>query len=407
VAEINAGQPEAAVKKIIDCIVRKAATAKYLMQSRDWDCGMILFGESDGAGHHFWKYCDGRSPQFCYEPPSMRDSILRVYQELDRQLGELKQLMPMDTTLLMMSDHGFGGVSTTALYPNCWLREQGMLAFRGGLSRWTSRRLDALKHRAVATLPNAVQKFLSRFARKQLGGIEAKVRYGIIDWSGTKAYFEENPYYPCLRINLQGRQPQGVVEPGEQYEKLRTELIERLEAWRHPGTGEKIVERAYRREEVYAGAQLNDAPDIVVHWSTHKDYTYAFKVSSKSKRLRWIEELDANTPENFAFFTGKSGSHRDNGIFLAEGPGVREGMTVEGAHIMDVAPTILHLLGVPAPEDMDGRALVEMLEGDSASEVEIGAAATAEPVLSAAADPSYTEEDKAVIAERLKALGYI
>jgi hypothetical protein len=74
---------------------------------------------------------------------------------------------------------------------------------------------------------------------------------------------------------------------------------------------------------------------------------------------------------------------------------------------MDVAPTILHLLEVPVPADMDGRALVEMLEGDSAGEVEIGAAATAAPVLTVAAEGSYTDEDKAVIAERLRALGYI
>jgi predicted AlkP superfamily phosphohydrolase/phosphomutase len=338
----------------------------------------------------------------------MRDSILRVYQELDRQLGELKRLMPEDTTLLMMSDHGFGGVSTTALFPNCWLREQGFLQFRGGFSRWVSRRLDALKLRAVAKLPNSVQKFLSRFARRQLGGIEAKVRYGIIDWSGTKAYFEENPYYPCLRINLKGRQPQGVVEPGAEYERLRKELIEQLEEWRHPVTGERIVERAYRRDEVYDGPCLEEAPDIVVHWSTHEDYTYAFKVSSKSKKLAWLEDMDPSRPENFAFFTGKSGSHRDNGIFLAEGPGVEAGKQLEGAQIIDMAPTILHLLGVPVPEDMDGRPLTEMLEGEAAAaEVAVGAAANGAPVLSAAAEDAYTDDDQAVISERLRALGYI
>jgi predicted AlkP superfamily phosphohydrolase/phosphomutase len=408
VAEINAGDPEAAVKKILDVIGRKAATAKYLIQKYDWDCAMILFGESDGSGHHFWKYCDPHSPQFCYEPPSMRDSILRVYEELDRQLGELKKLLPEDTTLLMMSDHGFGGVSTTALFPNCWLREQGFLQFRGGFSRWVSRRLDALKLRAVAKLPNGIQKFLSRFARKQLGGIEAKVRYGIIDWAGTKAYFEENPYYPSLRINLKGRQPQGVVKPGAEYEQLRTKLIELLEDWRHPETGERIVERAYRREEVYDGPCLDEAPDIVVHWSTHEDYTYAFKVSSKSKKLAWLEDIDPNHPENFAFFTGKSGSHRDNGIFLAEGPGIEAGKELIGTNIIDMAPTILHLLGVPAPEDMDGRPLTEMLEGEAAAaKVAIGAAASGMPVLSAAADDTYSDDDQAVISERLRALGYI
>ncbi|QDT74107.1 alkaline phosphatase family protein [Lacipirellula limnantheis] len=405
IQEINQGRAEAAVQKILDVIGRKAATAKYLMQSREWDCAMILFGESDGAGHHFWKYCDHRSPQFTPAPASMRDSILRVYQELDRQLGELKQLLPYDTTLLMMSDHGFGGVSNTVIYPNCWLREQNVLQFRGGFSKWVSRRLDALKLFAVAALPNSVQKFLSRFARTQLGGIEAKVRYGIIDWSETQAYFEENPYYPALRINLKGRQPQGTVEPGEEYEELRSELIRRLEEWRHPATGERIVEKAYRREEVYDGGSLDEAPDIVVKWATHEEYTYAFRVSSKSQSLHWMEELDPRREDNMAFFSGKSGSHRDNGIFLAEGPEVIAGKAISGARIIDMAPTILHLLGVPTPADMDGRALIEVLEGEAASPLEIGAAAgvVAEPDEAG----TYTEEDKVVINERLRALGYI
>lgn len=406
IQEINQGRAEAAVQKIIDVIGRKAATAKYLMQNYEWDCAMILFGESDGSAHHFWKYCDPRSPQYTAEPASMRDSILRVYQELDRQLGELKELLPYDTTLMMMSDHGFGGVSNAVVYPNCWLREQGQLGFRGGMARWMSRRLDALKLRAVAVLPNSIQKFLSRFARAQLGGIEAKVRYGIIDWSQTKAFFEENPYYPALRINLKGRQPQGTVEPGAEYEALRTELIAKLEAWRHPQTGEPMVEKAYRREEVYSGACLDEAPDIVVKWATHENYTYAFRVSSKSKSLAWIEELDPHRQENSAFFTGKSGSHRDNGIFLAEGPQVTAEKTIDGARIIDVAPTILHLLGVPTPADMDGRALIEIFEGAAAAPMAVGEAAG---VVAASTDDdaSYTDEDKVVINERLRALGYI
>jgi predicted AlkP superfamily phosphohydrolase/phosphomutase len=406
IAEINQGRPDLALQKILDVIGRKAATAKYLIQKYDWDCAMILFGESDGSGHHFWKYCDRSSPLFTSLPAGMEDSILRVYQELDRQLGEFKQMLPADTTLLMMSDHGFGGVSNCVLYPNCWLREQGLLQLRGGLSRWVSRVLDATKHRAVAMLPNKIQQGLSRYARTQLGGIEAKVRYGIIDWEHTQAYFEENPYYPVLRINLKGRQPRGTVEPGAQYEKLRSDLVERFEDWRHPETGERIVQRAYRREHVYSGPCLDEAPDIIIHWSTHEDFTYAFRLSSKSARFAWTEKIDPHRAENMAFFTGKSGSHRDNGIFLAEGPTIRPGTELSGAQIIDVAPTILHLLGVAVPNDMDGRVLVNMLDTDNVStDVAVGGAAMAVPP--AALDSTYTEEDTVVIAERLRALGYI
>ena len=406
IKEINEGRPDEALAKLLHVIGRKAATAKYLMQEKEWDCAMILFGESDGSGHHFWKYCDPKSPLFTDKPGGMQDSILRVYQELDRELGEIMELLPDDTTLLMMSDHGFGGVSNVALYPNCWLREQGVLNFRGGLFRLRSRMLEGLKHWAVATLPNSIQKMISRFARAQVGGIEAKVRFGIIDWAGTQAYFDENPYYPALRINLKGRQPKGVVEPGAEYEAVRDRLIEALESWVHPRTGEKVVERAYRREEMYSGPGLEEAPDILVHWATHEEYTYAFKLSAKSKDLAWTEELDPHRPDNMAFFTGKSGSHRDEGIFLAEGPGVRASEELQGARIIDVAPTILHLLGVPVPEDMDGRVLTEMFDADAVStDVAIGAAVGETAAVGADAD--YSADDKVVISDRLRALGYI
>ncbi len=399
ITEINQGRPDLALEKILLAIRRKASTAKYLMQHYPWDCAMILFGESDGVGHHFWKYCDRESPLYTSRPPGMENSILRVYQELDYQLGELKQLLPSDTNLLMMSDHGFGGVSNQVLYPNCWLREQGFLQFRGAMSRWTSRAVDAAKLRAVVMLPSKVKRAVYRAAQNRLGGIEAKVRYGIIDWAHTKAYFEENPYYPVLWINLKGRQPGGTVEPGSEYESLRTELINQLEDWRHPESGERIVLRAYRREEVYDGPYLDEAPDIIVHWGECEGYTYAFKVSSKSKSYRWIEKIDPHRPENMAFFTGKSGSHRDDGIFLAEGPAIQARAKAKNARIVDVAPTILHLLNVPVPADMDGQVLTDVLEHDVASrQVAIGAAAGGAPATSTTGD--YSDEDEETISKR-------
>ena len=406
IAEINQGRPDVALEKIIDAIRRKARTAKYLVQNKQWDCGMILFGESDGVGHHFWKYCDPASPLYTANPAGMEESILRVYQELDAQLGEIRALLPENTTLMMMSDHGFGGVSNSVLYPNCWLREQGLLKFRGGWSNWASRKLDALKLFAVAHLPSKVKRLIYRAAKGRLGGIEAKVRYGIIDWKGTQAYFEENPYYPVLWLNVKGRQPQGVVEPGQEYEKLRTRLIEELEDWRHPETGERIVHRAYRREEVYDGPCIDEAPDIIVHWAEREGYTYAFKVSSKSKTTAWTEDVDPNKAENLAFFTGKSGSHRDDGIFLVCGPSIRRGAEINSANIVDVAPTILHLLDVPVPSDMDGRALVDALD-DSKVSTQVAIGAAAEHVAVGPSEVDYDATDDKAISDRLRALGYI
>ena len=203
IQDINEGRHEAAVNQMVALIGDQAATAKYLLR-RSWDCFMILFGESDGIGHQFWKYCDPKSPLFVAQPASLRDSILRVYQELDRKLGELLALLPPDTTVLMMSDHGFGGSSDWLIYPNCWLKDNGFLRFRSPLTRFVSRISESLKHHAVATFPAWLQRFIFRCAGRLVGRLESQVRHGIIDWANTEAFFEENPYFPVIRVNLKG-----------------------------------------------------------------------------------------------------------------------------------------------------------------------------------------------------------
>jgi predicted AlkP superfamily phosphohydrolase/phosphomutase len=403
VSDIARGRPEAGLERSLETIHLKAATAKYLLKHKPWDCFMILFGESDGIGHHYWKYADPASPLFEEHAAGLQDSILKVYQELDRQTAALIELLPDDVNVLMMSDHGFGGIGDWLLYPNCWLREQGFLSFRGRAAHWRSRALEAAKLRAITFLPGWFKHALYRLSPAGLGGFESRVRYTMIDWSKTEAYFEENPYYPVAWVNLKGRQPQGTVVPGRHYEEVRDRLIQRLQAWRHPVTGEAIVEKAYRREEIYSGPCLEEAPDIVVKWGLHQGYNYAYTLSSKSPSLEWIEHIDPrNAPKHFPNYTDKSGTHRDDGILLAWGPDVRAGSIVEGARLIDLAPTLLHMLDVPVPTSMDGRVLEEMLM--EARPVQH----SWEPDLDEKErNGAYTTEDEETIAARLKSLGYL
>jgi predicted AlkP superfamily phosphohydrolase/phosphomutase len=415
IKEVNQGRMDLVLERTLETVRRKAATAKYLLKQHAWDCFMILFGESDGSGHQFWKYCDPQSPLFTDQPPGLADSLLRVYQELDRQAGELLALVPDGTTVLMMSDHGFGGVGDWVLYPNCWMREAGFLRFRGRLARYLPRLLQAIKLRAVAALPAWLQRLLYRFGGRVLGRYESRVRYGMIDWARTEAYFDENPYFPVVRINLKGRQPHGIVEPGRHYEEVRDRLIARLEGWRHPQSGAAVVTKAYRREEVYAGPCLDEAADIIPKWGQVGGYSYAYKLSSKAPEGAWIERADPSRPENLQFFTNKSGTHRDDGIFLAHGPGIRPAAAVDGARIIDLAPTLLSLLGVPAPDDMDGRVLEEIFTDSRVEPAVLPVAPAwipdAEPCEAAcvavAANGGYSAEEEGKISERLKSLGYV
>ncbi len=408
IKEVNQGRLDLVLERILETLRKKAVTAKYLLRNKPWDCFMILFGESDGVGHQFWKYCDPHSPLFTEQPPGLRDSILRVYQELDRQVGELLELVPSGTVVLMMSDHGFGGVGDWMIYPNRWLQEKGFLRLRRQGKQRLGRAVNAAKLWAIATFPAWLQRLLYRCGGRLLGRLEARVRYGQIDWSGTEAYFDENPYFPVLRINLRGRQPGGIVEPGRHYEMVRDRLIRELESWCNPVTGAPIVEKAYRREEVYTGPCIEQAADIIPKWALHRGYSYAFKMSSKAPPGVWIEQVDPRRPENLQFFTSKSGTHRDDGIFLAHGPGViRAGDSVQGARIIDLAPTILHLLGVPVPDDMDGRVLEEIFEDAHRQDFPVETVSGQVPEAAVISGDVYSAEDEQKIAERLTSLGYM
>jgi predicted AlkP superfamily phosphohydrolase/phosphomutase len=412
--DVNAGRLGVALQTILHTLRQKAATARYLLRQKPWDCFMILFGESDGTGHQFWRYCDPQSPLF-EDRPDLRDSLLRVYQELDRLAGELLNLIPPDTLVMMMSDHGFGGVGDWVIYPNAWLEEQGFVRLRRG-PKPSAGLLNRLKMWGVAHLPAWFQRWLYRSCSGLLGRIEARVRFGMIDWAGTEAYFDENPYFPLIRINVKGRQPQGTVEPGTHYEAVRSRVIRVLESWRHPVTGAPIVEKALRREEVYSGPYVDQAADIIPQWALHQGYSYRFRSSAKAPAGVCIERVDPRRADAAQFYTGKSGTHREEGIFVAHGPGVvREGLSVTGARLIDLAPTLLHLLGVPVPADMDGRVLQEIFTDSFHAESPLRQpAAAAVPATEAAPLPAgppaasdgYSAEEAAIIGQRLNDMGY-
>jgi predicted AlkP superfamily phosphohydrolase/phosphomutase len=401
--DINEGRPEAALENVLNTIKQKAATAKYLL-NREWDCFMILFGESDGCAHQFWKYCDPKSPLFEDYSPVMRESLFRIYQELDVQLGELMEQVAPDAVVMLMSDHGFGGSSDWVIHPNRWLEEQGFLRFRGDLTLRLSRLGERMKHWGFANLPSAVQRFLYRCATPLLNRFESTLRHSMIDWDRTEAYFEENPYFPFLRVNLRGRQPRGIVQPGRHYEQLCERLTCALQGWQHPVTGDPIVERVYRREEAYSGPFTGEAPDLVVKWALYRGYNYVFRLSSKAAKGQWIQQFDARRADHGRYFNHKSGSHRDDGVFVASGPGIKTAATIDGARIIDLAPTILHLLDVSSPIDMDGKVLEAIFEQ---APVLASRETVAAPTGSSAPDAVYSAEDEHKIAERLQSLGYV
>jgi predicted AlkP superfamily phosphohydrolase/phosphomutase len=217
-----------------------------------------------------------------------------------------------------------------------------------------------------------------------------------IDWSRTRAYAQGN--FGQIFLNLKGRQPNGCVAPVDARSVL-DELIAGIMAIPHPETGEPLIEHVYERDELYQGPHAAQAPDLTV---VLKDWNY-----------RTIGLHDFTTNKLFAPAFGPTGDHRLDGILIASGPAIRPGAQLRQGRLLDVAPTVLHLLGIPVPDDMDGRVLTELLEPElampAAASVRepVYASAPAGGISSAPVEFSYNDDDDAEIQQRLADLGYL
>jgi predicted AlkP superfamily phosphohydrolase/phosphomutase len=216
-----------------------------------------------------------------------------------------------------------------------------------------------------------------------------------VDWSRSKAY-SFGRHLGSIYVNLKGREPQGIVEPGAEYEAVRDEITRLARDFRDPRTGRYLIGEVLRREDIYNGPFLDRAPDLILRPQDPSDIFFGL-----------ADFGHRNTVDTVYRY---SGMHRDYGMLIMNGPGIRQGSEIEGAAIHDIAPTVLHTMGLPVPSDMDGRAL-EHAFAEGYMEAyplvmtsDVPASGDAD---SAAGDTDYTEEGEREILERLQGLGYL
>ncbi|MBW2293476.1 MAG: hypothetical protein JRG94_14360, partial [Deltaproteobacteria bacterium] len=240
--------------------------------------------------------------------------------------------------------------------------------------------------------PAGIAQRLFRRARAAAARVESGARFGGIDWNRTLAFSEEANTNPGVWINLQGREAQGSVAP-EDYERVRDRVIEALLAWRLPN-GEPVVARAVCRENLYRGPFVARAPDIAVELALDNDGYGLSLVAS-----RWEDEASAPvTRLDDADLAGgrglgMNGTHRADGILIGTGTDLRLAQEQpsrdlpgrEHPRLVDMAPTLLAAMGIEW-EASEG-------EADGVS-IPLG-------------QHRYSVEEEAMVAERLRALGYL
>ncbi|MBI2424596.1 MAG: alkaline phosphatase family protein [Candidatus Hydrogenedentes bacterium] len=363
---IGAGWHDHAHRKLLEGIATKEAILLRLMDQEPWDFFMAVFGEVDTASHHFWLFHDEASPR---HRPGPKDALREVYVRLDTAVGRLVARGGEDTHVLVVSDHGFQGAGTGVVHLNNWLAELGWLQF-------TPAPRNTLKSLALRLVPPALRGALFRRFAPLVNRVESQSRFGGIDWSRTRAWSEELNYFPAIRLNLAGRDPAGVV-PQNDYDATVEALCAALMQWEH-------IAHAWPRAALFDGPEVEHAPDIVLELATENGYAHSCLRSRGGPAFRRLAPGE--------YFGGKekgtSGVHRDPGILLSSMP-----VNAEIPHIADIAPTVLHLLGVPGPP-MDGASLT-------------GGALSPGAVAARPAPAPYTPEEEAVLEERLRALGYL
>lgn len=315
------------------------------------------------------------------------EDMKEIYQMVGEFLEEMIERCEREgRNLIVVSDHGARKVNRR-FNINTWLKEEGYLSLNKR-REWSLKLIDWLSERnlnLVRTISSLTDKITGFF------GLGDSTGQGMIlddiDWENTQVFgvcTAVTNYIP-LYINLEGKYEEGCVSE-EEYEDLRNRLKEELLKVKNPETGEKVIEEVWFKEEVYDGEKMDAMPDLVVkskgnYLIGHRPFPNVF-----SKRDRYIHDL--------------------YGTFMAYGPDFKEGYEVEGAEIVDVAPTILHLMNEKIPKDMEGRVLKEIFrEGSDPAERDVK---YCEPIQSEEIEESELDEDEQrKIKERLKGLGYM
>jgi predicted AlkP superfamily phosphohydrolase/phosphomutase len=372
-----------------DLIETHGCWGLHLMQHEPWDVFMLHFLSLDVMQHAMWRFMDKTHPR--HQPGTFENAIRDGYIRVDTIIGQMLGRLDDNTVVLIMSDHGFGPLHAIVNLNN-YLMRRGFLklkrdpwtqlkafAFRWGLTpttvfRWMSRlRLQNLAARVSKGTRN---KMMGRF-----------LSYDSVDWSHTLAY--SMGHVGQIYLNIAGRESHGIVTE-QNYDMILEKVMAALSDMQDE-SGRPLVTKLIPRAETYHGPYVEHGPDLHIVLDDYKMISFPlFAVDDKiiTQQIR-----------------GDSGCHRSEGIFIASGPGIQRGETLAEANLIDLSPTILHLVGLPVRRDMDGRVLTEMYTDDYLATLPMQFE-TAEFAQGNEAH-ALSEEEAQELEDRLRGLGYL
>ncbi len=332
--------------------------AETLLREDNPDLMAILFDGVDKLQHQVWKFVD---PALVPTNPNdwekrIRELCLEYFRKLDTYIEKLVELVGSNAQVFMASDHGFTA-TTEVVRINAFLHEKGYLAWKKNDDS------EAMKRREATAFAN-------------------------LDWENTLAYCR-TPSSNGITIRIAQNPGDSGINP-ENYEAFREKLIDDLENFKDPNTGERIIQEIYKREDVYSGVAMPEAPDLTL---VLRDYGFvSIRNILPPVELREIP----------------AGTHHPDGVFLAGGYGIKSAYKGDLHKIVDVTATLIHSLGLAVPKDQEGCVAEGFFTEDYllAKPVILGELASVEKQKDDGSE-DISEEEKEQIMAQLQMLGYM
>lgn len=396
-SDIGEGWHDKALQLLHKEIKRKTEIGLWILDQERWDCFMLLFGESDTVSHHFWAFHDSESPRHPTEPKfsHLQAAIFDIYVALDQALGKFLDAGAADIVCIC-SDHGFGGAGDYALFLNRYLEQKGWLEYRKQAqvqgTRFGAGILDKVREVGLRHIPHQLQgKIFRRLPRRLVNFVESRNRFGNINFQQTRAISDEMNYAATIRLNV----PQD--KEREIFERLRQDLLDWKVDGQHP------VKEVYYREDVYQGELVYRSPEVVLILAERDGYTYTLIPSVRAKKGQTWRKLKASELLGGKGL-GMNGSHRQHGILVIWGQGIRQGIDQnileDLPNMQDITPTLLCAKNWEIPAHCDGRVLQKIFTTPM-EESRKNWASKRQEVRDA------SNEEYAAIKKRLEGLGYL
>ena len=371
-------------------LVRRAAEQKvqaalWLAERFDPELLFVVFMAADHVQHLGWREWEERGAE---------SAVAGAYRILDEAVGALVEHAD-GGDVLVVSDHGAGRLDGVVNL-NAWLAREGYLTYAGAGERLGGQLFEKafqLRKRLPKRLRSAVKNRATGLREKVY---EQRTAHSVIDWAQTRAFSYGT--FGNVIVNVRGRESEGTVEPGEEYERVRSEIAARAMELRDP-EGAPIVAAVHRREDLFEGPELDKVPDLLIEFA---EYAWLGKGNVKKRADSLWDTIEVEPGSEHVYV----GSHRHEGLFVLAGPSAAQAPRTL-AEIQDIAPTALYLLGEPLPTQLEGRILAEALD-PALLDSRPPAYDDRELALDAVGpQSSYSEGEADEVEERLRGLGYL